>query len=479
MHVKSTRTLVKNGKKIYSGIFRDGSAGRYAKKRFRERRRKLMKKENRLMVLTGVPYGPGQETTWTYAHSPTYQEPTLMYLTGINQSEVILLLDPGSKESDEILFVKKKDPRKEFWDGVRFGVGNPENVSEVKCVTGIKDVQDIDDFDEIFKTRFLKRRKKQVGTFWLESKRAGHRRTIQTDHNWKFKKRIERLLRKWKAPKGCLSNIMQSHFELRLPLDAYDIANTLKAQKITGEAFKETLRNFRKFNNECMVQGFIEGQMLMHSPYGLSFPGIIAAGHNATVLHYMKNDDPIVKGELVLLDFGVRWMTMHADISRTVPASGKFNPMQKILYEIVLAAQLAVEKKARAGETIVELNNVCWATIRKGLDEKFHGRGGLSQMEYQGRPHGVSHLIGEQEHDGDPFRDYGIEPMKPGWLVSNEPGLYGRFRWKHKGKVYDEEIGIRLEDNLLITQTGCVNLSKGIPRRVAEIERLMARPRRK
>jgi len=478
MHVKSSGPAVKNGKKVYSGIFRDGGAGTRAKSRFRARRRKLMKKENQLMVLTGVPYGPGQETTWTYAHAPTYQEPTIMYLTGVNQSEVILLLDPGSKESDEILFVKKKDPRKEFWDGVRFGVGDPASIREVKRVTGIKDVRDIDDFDEIFKLRFSKRKKKEVGTFWLESALPNNRRTIKTDHNWKFKRRIEGLLKQSRAPKGALNNIMQSHFELRLPLDTYDVANTLKAQVITGNGFKETLRNFRQFDNECKVQGFLEGQMLMHSPYGLSFPGIIAAGHNATVLHYMKNDDPIAKGELVLLDFGVRWMTMHADISRTVPASGKFNPLQKVLYEIVLEAQLAVEKKARAGVAIVDLNDVCWETLQNSLDEKFHNLGGQSKTEYKGRPHGVSHLMGEQEHDGDPFRDYGVEPMKPGWLISNEPGLYGKFRWKHKGKVYDEEIGIRIEDNLLITKTGCVNLSKGIPKRVNEIERLMARPRR-
>lgn len=479
MHVKSSGPTVKNGKKIYSGIFRDGGAGTRAKSRFRERRRKLMKKENRLIVLTGVPYGPGQETTWTYAHAPTYQEPSIMYLTGVNQSGVILLLDPGSKESDEILFVKKKDPRKEFWDGVRFGVGDPASIREVKQVTGIKDVQDIDDFDAIFKKRLAQRKKKEVGTFWLESRVPGNGRIIKTDHNWNFKKRIESLLKKVKAPKDSLHNIMRSHFQLRLPLDAYDVANTLKAQTITGKAFKETLRNFRQFDNECQVQGFLEGQMLMNSPYGLSFPGIIAAGHNATVLHYMKNDDPIEKGELVLMDFGVRWMTMHADISRTVPASGKFNPLQKILYEIVLEAQLAVEKKARAGVTIVELNDVCWSTLQKGLDEKFHDQGGESQMEYKGRPHGVSHLMGEQEHDGDPFRDYGIESMKPGWLISNEPGLYGRFRWTHKSKDYDEEIGIRIEDNLLITKTGCANLSKGIPKRVAEIERLMARRTRK
>ncbi len=432
-----------------------------------------MKKENRLMVLTGVPYGPGQETTWAYTHSPTYQEPTLMYLTGINQSEVILLLDPGSRESDEILFVRRKDPKKEFWDGVRFGVGDAKSVREAKAVTGIRDVRDIEDFEEIFKSRFARRKKKQVGAFWLESSQPGKRKAVKTDHNWKFKKRIEGLLRKWKAPKGCLSNIMKSHFELRLPLDVYDIANTLKAQKITGDAFKKTLREFGKFSNECQVQGFLEGQMLMNSPYGLSFPAIIASGHNATVLHYMKNDDPFTRKEMVLLDFGVRWMTMHADISRTVPASGKFNPMQKILYEIVLNAQLAVEKKARAGVTIVELNEVCWSTLQKGLDDEFYGIGGKAQLNYKGRPHGVSHLMGEQEHDGDPFRDYGYEPMRPGWLISNEPGLYGAFRLTCQGRVYDEEIGIRIEDNLLITKTGCVNMSRGIPRRVGEIERIM------
>ena len=103
-------------KNIYSGIFRDGGAGRLAKKRYRARRKRLLNKENVLMAITGVPYGPGQETVWAYAHCPTYQEPAIMYLTGVNQSNVILLLDPNSSESDEILFVDKKDFSKEFWD---------------------------------------------------------------------------------------------------------------------------------------------------------------------------------------------------------------------------------------------------------------------------------------------------------------------------------------------------------------------------
>ena len=281
-------------------------------------------------------------------------------------------------------------------------------------------------------------------------------------------------MKAWGAPTGSLKNIMKNHFDLRLPLDKYDISNTRKAQEITEEAFKETLKRFRNMNNECQVQGFIEGQMLMKSPYGLSFPSIVASGANATILHYMKNDDSFSKKEMVLIDFGVRWMTMHADISRTIPASGWFDPLQKMLYEIVLKAQLAVEKHARAGKTIVELNDLCWGSINSDLKNIFQKSGGSFKLKYNSRPHGVSHLMGEQEHDGDPFRNYGDEPMKPEWLISNEPGLYGAFCIKLKGKVYDEEIGIRIEDNLLITSNGCRNMSAGIPKTIRDIERLMS-----
>ena len=267
---------------------------------------------------------------------------------------------------------------------------------------------------------------------------------------------------------------MDSHFELRLPLDKYDTANTRKANDITAEAFRETLRNIKKFNNESQIAGFLEGQMLMNSSYGLSFPSIIASGSNATILHYMKNDDDFSKGEMVLMDFGVRWMTMHADISRTFPISGKFDPLQKLLYEAVLQAQLNVEKKAKVGVTIKELNEVCWGTINEWLDNDFKALGGMYKLKYNKQPHGVSHLMGEQEHDGDPFRMYLTQPMKEGWLISNEPGLYGIFKLKWKGKTYEQEIGIRIEDNLMIGKRGSKNLSS-TPKTVAEIERLMAK----
>jgi Xaa-Pro aminopeptidase len=464
---------MKTMKKVHSGIFRDGGAGAFAKRRYSERRKKLMQAEGRLMAITGVPYGPGGKTTWAYAHCPTYQEPAMMYLTGINQNNVILLLDPGSKESSEILFVDSRDRVMEFWEGVRFGVGDEQSLKQVRSVTGIQDVRDIKDFKNVLKERVSKQKKKAMGTLWLEGTRRGKPCEITTDHNFDFKKKVEGWLRSWKAP--ALQNIMKNHFALRLPLDKYDVANASKAQDITGNGFKVLLRNFKKFKNECQVQGFLEGQMLMNSPFGLSYPSIIASGANANILHYTKNDDDFSKNEMMLMDFGVRWMTMHADITRTFPISGRFNPMQKILYEIVLKAQLAVQKKACAGVTVDELNTLCWDKVNQGLEKEFTAIGGKSKLQYKERPHGVSHLMGEQEHDGDPFRNYGLQPMKAGWMISNEPGLYGEFRLTLKGKTYDEKIGIRIEDNLVITAKGCLNLSSRIPKTVKQIEKLMAR----
>ena len=463
---------MKTLKKVHTGIFRDGGAGAFAKRRFRERRKKLIAKEDCLMAIAGVPYGPGGKTTWAYTYSPTYQEPDVMYLTGINQHNVILLLDPDSKVSDEILFVDRRDRLMEFWEGVRFGVGDEKSLKEVRSVTGIHDVRDIREFKDVLKERLFKQKKKNLGTLWLEGTRRGKTCAITTDHNYDFKKKLEGWLRSWKAP--ALQNIMKNHFELRLPLDKYDVTNALKAQEITGNGFKVMLKNFRNFKNECQVQGFLEGQMLMHSPYGLSYPSIVASGANANILHYTKNDDDFSKNEMMLIDFGIRWMTMHADITRTFPVSGQFNPMQKILYEIVLGAQIAVEKKARAGVMIDELNKLCWDKINQGLNHNFTAIGGKFKLLYKGRPHGVSHLMGEQEHDGDPFRNYSQQSMKSGWMISNEPGLYGEFRLRLNGKTYDEKIGIRIEDNLVMTSHGCMNLSSKIPKTIKQIEKLMA-----
>ena len=157
---------MKKIKKIHSGIFRDGGAGAYAKRRYRDRRSKLMEREDSLIAITGGPYGPGGKTVWAYAHSPTYQEPTIMYLTGINQNNVILLLDTISKVSTEILFVGRKDRIMEFWEGIRFGVGDKASLQEVQSVTGFKAVRDFGEFNDVLRERCVKNKKKSLSTCW-------------------------------------------------------------------------------------------------------------------------------------------------------------------------------------------------------------------------------------------------------------------------------------------------------------------------
>ena len=180
----------------------------------------------------------------------------------------------------------------------------------------------------------------------------------------------------------------------------------------------------------------------------------------------------------MLLDFGTRVGTLHSDISRTIPVNGKFNPLQKMLYEIVLDAATEYRKAVRPGVSLKEIGNIPWDFIMEALETRLvKGARGTYELLYDRRPHGVSHFIGEQIHEGDPGSRSLTTALEPGMLISCEPGLYGTFSATIGGKRYREKIGIRIEDDLLITETGHVNLSNRIPRTVNEIETIMGRGR--
>ena len=173
------------------------------------------------------------------------------------------------------------------------------------------------------------------------------------------------------------------------------------------------------------------------------------------------------------MDFGVRAGTQHSDISRTVPVNGKFNSLQKILYSIVLDAQKFHQKNVKPGVKLADLDPMVWNFIWDALQERFVSKGGKFKLLYDRRPHGVSHLIGEQIHEGDPFRCYMQKPLKPGMLLSNEPGLYGYFEIDLDGIHYAEDVGIRIENDLLVTEDGCEDISAEIPREIEDLEILL------
>jgi Xaa-Pro aminopeptidase len=241
------------------------------------------------------------------------------------------------------------------------------------------------------------------------------------DHNDIFAEQVASVF----SEKGlAFKSLAPLHFELRQVLDAERIVAVRQAQEWTRLAFEETLKDIRTLPDERQLGLNLDYRLQSLGDGDLAFPTIVAGGANACCLHYAKKDEPLHAGELVLLDFGLRCGTQHSDISRTVPISGRFNPLQKLLYQIVLDAQNFHQAQVKPGTLLQELDIRVWEFIRDALESRFVSLGGHYHLPYDVRPHGVSHLIGEQVHEGDPFRCYAETPLIPGMMISNEPDLW-------------------------------------------------------
>ena len=365
-----------------------------------------------------------------------------MYLTGINQSGAVLVLDPcASKQKREILFLGKKDAKKEFWNGIRLGLPS----ALMKKITGIETILPLEEFNSWFKKRIA---------------------SIEEKHIYSNKTIINKL-RRYKLEVRDVSKI---HLAQRVILEPERIALAKKAQVIAKEAFLKILSRVSSCKNERELAAELDCAMLSQTNNGLAFQSIVAAGKNACTLHYAKRDSAIESNNLILLDFGCRYNAVCCDISRTIPASKKFNPLQKLLYNIVLDTQKFHEKNVKAGLILSDLGKDAWHFLEELLDERFVKPGGKLKRYYKLKPHGISHLIGDIVHEGSPNRSYMENPLEPGMLISNEPGLYGHFEMKIDGVLYKEDIGIRIEDDLLVTEKGCENLSTSIPKEIEDIE---------
>jgi Xaa-Pro aminopeptidase len=288
-----------------------------------------------------------------------------LYLTGINQSGAILALDPFSKK--EVLFLKEKDAKKEFWNGIRLGL--PDR--NAKKITGFKTILPLKNFKPWLKERILK---------------------LKTEHIYSNKTMRCKLK---------VKDISKINIAQRIVLEPERIALAKKAQAIARNAFLGILKNISSYKNERVLSADLECLMLRQTGNGLAFPSIVAAGKNACTLHYMKKDCEIENGNLILLDFGCRYNTVCSDISRTIPASEKFNPLQALLYNIVLDTQKFHEKNVKPGITLKELGKKAWDYLEELLAIRFTSKGGVAKRSYIIRPHGISHLIGDIVHEGD------------------------------------------------------------------------------
>lgn len=365
------------------------------------------------------------------------------YLTGFRRDKMALVLDKAAAEPKTTLFIEEADPAMERW------YGRKVTVDEAKELSGIDNVRFIDELDgalDMIMTR------EDVYTAYFDTYR--HQKEDLPDYNL-----VKANEFKTAYPGVSIRNLFPFVAEQRMQKDEDEIALTKEAIKLTDTALKNVLANLKPGMFEYEAQADFEYSIRRNGAEWTAFPTIAGSGMNGTMLHYETNQDMMEDGSLLLMDLGARVRGYNSDITRTYPVNGKYTERQRQVYDIVLEANRTVLKEAKPGMTTVDLNNICKKVlaagcIRLGLIEKEEE---ISRYYM----HGVSHHLGIDVHDVTV--DFN-KKLRPGAIISDEPGLY----------IDEWEIGIRIEDDLLITEDGAVCLSEEIMRDADEIEAYMA-----
>lgn len=365
------------------------------------------------------------------------------YLTGLRRERMILVMDKAAKEPKTTLYIEEADPTVVRWTGKKV------SVEEAKEITGIENVSFIDSFESAV-SRIMTR--EDVEYLYFDCYREQF--DDMPDYNSLKAKEFAR-----KYLGVTIKNLHPIVAEMRMQKDADEVALIREAVRVTDEGLKNVLKNLKPEQKEYQAQADFE--YIVHYLGGErpSFATIAGSGMNGTMLHYETNRDTCKDGDLLLLDLGTKWEGYCSDITRTYPVNGKYSERQRQVYDIVLKANRTVAEAAKPGMTTAELNDICKKVLAEGCIEL-----GLIKEESELSKyymHGVSHHLGIDVHDVTVASN---AALRPGAVISDEPGLY----------IDEWAIGIRIEDDLLITEDGCEVLSEGIMREPDEIEAFMA-----
>lgn len=368
------------------------------------------------------------------------------YLTGLRRDKMALVLDKTAAEPKTTLFIEEADPTMERW------YGRKVTVDEAKELSGIDNVRFIDELDSALDMIMTR---EDVYTAYFDTYR--HQKEDLPGYNV-----VKANEFKAAYPGVSIRNLFPFVAEQRMQKDEDEIALTKEAIKLTDTALKNVLANLKPGMFEYEAQADFEYSIRRNGAEWTAFPTIAGSGMNGTMLHYDTNQDLMEDGSLLLMDLGARVRGYNSDITRTYPVNGKYTERQRQVYDIVLEANRTVLKEAKPGMTTLDLNNICKKVLAAGCIKL----GLIEKEEEIGRyyMHGVSHHLGIDVHDVTV--DYN-KKLRPGAIISDEPGLY----------IDEWEIGIRIEDDLLITEDGAVCLSEEIMRDADEIEAYMASQR--
>ena len=425
------------------------------------RRKQLMRMagDDAILVLPAAPPRVRSRDT----HYPYRQDSDLLYLAGFPEPEAVLVLVPGRKHGEHLLFCRERDPDREAWDGARVG---PEGAVEAFAMD---DAWAIDDLDDIL-PGLLEGRTRVYYHFGRD-----------TDFDLKligWLNRVRAQVRQGASPPHEFLELGHLLDEMRLFKSPEELKLMRKAAAISVQAHEAAMRAAKPGVREYQLQARIEAVFRSHDAQP-AYGSIVGAGANACVLHYVANNAKVKDGDLVLVDAGAEYRGYAADITRTFPVNGRFSKEQRVLHDLVLAAQTAALAHAKPGETYESGHNAAVATLTEGLLSLGLLKGKAGKIIADGGykrfyRHKTGHWLGLDVHDVGDYRiDGESRLLEPGMVFTIEPGLYvspddKTVHAKWRG------IGIRIEDDVLITKDGHEVLTGALARSADEVEALMA-----
>lgn len=427
---------------------------------YRKRRERLMAEvppDSAILVPAATLSVRNQDSEY-----PFRQDSDFHYLCGFPEPQAWLLLLPGREAGESVLFCLPRDPAAEAWTGRRVG---PR-----RAVTryGVDEAWPLEARDEQLLDLLAGRR-----TIYLS---LGNDRALSLAG--KMREGLKARERRGPPAPSAYADIDVLLHEQRLIKSEDELALMRKAGKITARAHAHAMQTVRPGMFEYQLQATLEHAFVMAGARAPAYSTIVGSGANGCILHYMENDAAMAAGDLVLVDAGAEYHLYAGDITRTFPVSGRFSEPQRQLYEIVLGAQQRALRAVRPGATLKGIHDGVVRDLTAGLVALGLVEGPVETAVEQGYYkrfylHGTSHWLGLDVHDVGAYQVQGASrALAPGMVLTVEPGLYIpddldiAEQWRG--------IGIRIEDNVVVTTQGCEVLTEGVPKRVREIEALMA-----
>ncbi|MCY3550009.1 MAG: aminopeptidase P N-terminal domain-containing protein [Candidatus Poribacteria bacterium] len=430
-----------------------------------------MHKQNRKAFIKKM--GPGgvaifasaSPAKWNHDTEYNYRpDPNFYYLTGFEEPESICVIAPDHPKHQYILFVRPKDRQAEIWNGKRVGVKN------ARRHYGADKAYSIEKFSE------------KIGKYLQGAERLyytlGSNQDVDTEILARFTQSVRSRIRSGKGfdtlvdPSPILS-------ELRLIKNETEQQRLRLATEITVAGHVAAMKVVRPGLYEYELEALVDSTFRMNGANGPAFPTIVASGGNATTLHYTTNDCRIEDNTLVLIDAGAEYERYSGDVTRTFPANGTFTDAQREIYQLVLEAHYAIIDCIRPGVSIDEPHQKSIELLTEGMLSLGLLKGKAKQLIEKEKyrkfyMYRVGHMLGLDVHDVNCVHESSgdFKTFQPGMVMTIEPGLYVA---EDRGKVPPVYlgIGVRIEDDILVTETGCEVLTSGVPKEIDEVEDLI------